>query len=103
MEYVDENETIVEPEDEDGGWVSTHNTDSTTNQQSTTTQDEKTTEIQLDSDKVNNLLLIISKARIFSCTLGDFNKHSTIPKRLFLPINRLNFQSMEFRGYLNLY
>ncbi|XP_028400110.1 ubiquitin-like-conjugating enzyme ATG3 isoform X2 [Dendronephthya gigantea] len=51
MEYVDENETIVEPEDEDGGWVSTHNTDSTANQQSTTAQDEKTAEIQLDSDK----------------------------------------------------
>ena len=52
MEYVDENETIVEPEDEDGGWVSTHHTDNTTNQQSTATQEEKTTEIQLDSDKV---------------------------------------------------
>ena len=59
MEYVDENETIVEPEDEDGGWVSTHNTDSTTNQQSTATQDEKTTEIQLDSDKVINVWLLI--------------------------------------------
>jgi hypothetical protein len=55
MEYVDDNETIVEPEDEDGGWVSTHNTDSTANQQSTTTQ---TAEIQLDSDKVTYWLLI---------------------------------------------
>ena len=52
MEYVDENETIVEPEDEDGGWVSTHNTDSSASQQSTASQDEKTAEIQLDSDKV---------------------------------------------------
>ena len=52
MEYVDENETIVEPEDEDGGWVSTHNTDSTANQQSASSQDEKTGEIKLDSDKV---------------------------------------------------
>ena len=51
MEYVDENETIVEPDD-DGGWVSTHNTETTTNSQTNTTQDDKTSEIQLDSDKV---------------------------------------------------
>ncbi|XP_046852528.1 ubiquitin-like-conjugating enzyme ATG3 [Xenia sp. Carnegie-2017] len=51
MEYVDENETIVEPEDEDGGWVSTHNTDISSNQHSNTTQDEKSAEIELDSDK----------------------------------------------------
>lgn len=51
MEYLEQNETIVEP-DEDGGWVSTHNTDSTTNPQTTATQDDKTSEIQLESDKV---------------------------------------------------
>lgn len=56
MEYVDENETIVEPEDEDGGWVSTHNTGNTATQHSPAAQDEKTTEIQLDSDKVISLL-----------------------------------------------
>lgn len=55
MEYVDENETIVEPEDEDGGWVSTHNTGNTATQHSPAAQDEKTTEIQLDSDKVISL------------------------------------------------
>ena len=55
MEYVNDNETIVEPEDEDGGWVSTHNMDSSANQQSTSAHEEKTTEIQLDSDKVFNV------------------------------------------------
>lgn len=55
MEYVDDNETIVEPEDEDGGWVSTHNTDSSANQKSASAHEEKTTEIQLDSDKVFNV------------------------------------------------
>lgn len=57
MEYVDENETIVEPEDEDGGWVSTHNTDISSNQHSNTTQDEKSAEIELDSDKVSNVYM----------------------------------------------
>lgn len=57
MEYLDENETIVEPDD-DGGWVSTHNTDSTVNPQTSTTQDEKSSEIQLDSDKTKKVAVV---------------------------------------------
>lgn len=57
MEYVDENETIVEPDD-DGGWVSTHNTETTTNSQTNTTQDDKTSEIQLDSDKAKTVPVV---------------------------------------------
>lgn len=57
MEYLEQNETIVEP-DEDGGWVSTHNTDSTTNPQTTATQDDKTSEIQLESDKTKPIPVV---------------------------------------------
>ena len=66
MEYVDENETIVEPDD-DGGWVSTHNTETTTNSQTNTTQDDKTSEIQLDSDKVIYSTCTPFHNYLFSC------------------------------------